>query len=157
MTIFCFNTNKEIIIDGCLLEYSPDLLHRLVLQEEIYVVIYPGSYTGIRKSVAIAKAIQIIKPDIKFYGTNLLINFASLFFPIVFFAEKHIIHIYNKNTQQISVNFSIEEVFQKYPDIVGNIINQNQQYIDFSLNNLYDNLNIITKKPLKLEYYDRFS
>lgn len=154
--LFDFSSGKQVVINGIILDYSEKLLKDIVINEDIYVITCPGSYTGIRKSISMVHAIKIYKPEINIYGINLLRDFATLFTDQdVFFEEKHITYYLNRKTNDII----LLNVFnaKNIKDAIGNIENQNGKIIDFSTSNIFSNIDLIEKKPIKLEYYDKFA
>lgn len=157
MVIFSFTHDHLVCIDGEIFIYSQDLLSKISLKNEIFIVNYPGSYTGIRKSLAIITALEVFNPKLKIFSINLLNNFANLFSHKVFFAEKHIIHYYEKN-QKIQLLSILElDNLLNNSEVLGNILNKDNKSIDFSLENIFKNIQFLEKTPWKQEYYDKFS
>lgn len=151
MVLFDFSKDKSVMIDGVLYEYNEDLLEKIIEHKEIFVIQYPGSYTGIRKSMAITKAISFLRP-IKVFGINLLRDFGFLFSKNgVFYKEKHIINVFDGH--KIYLVSKIEEI----PSGFWGNIEHNGGYIDFSIANVYQNLDKIQKIDVFQEYYDKFS
>lgn len=153
--ILFFCQTQLVIIDGQIFVYDTNLLDKLIRCDEIFVVTYPGSYTGIRKAIAITKAIGIIYP-IKFYGINLLRDFGALFYEKVFLFDGKYIHTFDKKSQQISLEIDLVNFLDKN-DFVGNVTNKNRLELDFSIENIFKNLERIPKMNIQQEYYDKFS
>ena len=158
MVIFYFINEHLISIDGIIFNYSIDLLSKIKNYNEIFVVNYPGSYTGIRKSIAITLAMNTIFPNIKTYSINLLSDFGIIFNNKIFFKEKHVIHFYDKEEQKMQLfSTSHLEILIQNSKILGNIQNIENKFIDFSLENIYKNIHLISKKILIQEYFDKFT
>lgn len=155
MVILDFSSSKQIFINSETLEYNENLLQNILKHNEIYVITYPGSYTGIRKSMAITKAIEITNPQIHIFGINLLRDFGSIFSEKIFFKEKHITHCYDKITDKIYLEHNFNP--QLSENFTGNIPNKDNKFIDFSLMNISKYIHMINKHSIFQEYYDKFA
>jgi len=123
---------------------------------EIFVVNYPGSYTGIRKSISILKAFEFLKIK-NIYSINLIRDFGGLFSSKVFFKENHIIHFFNRdNGESITLN-PISKLDYFLENALGNIPNNNGEYINFDILEIYNNLPKIPRIPMHQEYFDFFA
>jgi hypothetical protein len=128
----------------------------IVKHKNIFIVTYPGSYTGIRKSISIAKAIEIIHSEIKFYGINLLADFGTIFAGKVFFVEKNIVHFFDSAVGKIQLRNDLDNILLE-KNTLGNVENFEGKKIDFSLINIAKYIDQIPKHKIQQEYYDKFS
>ena len=143
MVLFDFsnvNLCHRVCIDGeifpfpRIIEEASGIFEAIINHEssEIFVVNYPGSYTGIRKSISILKAFEFLKIK-NIYSINLVRDFGGLFSSKVFFKENHIIHFFDRdNGENITLN-PISKLDYFLKNAIGNVPNNNNEYINFDI------------------------
>lgn len=152
--LFNFTQKQEIVYSGQLHEWQEDynLLHDFTF-DSVFVLVNPGSYMGIRKSLAIVHGIEITQ-NIEATGIDLL-DYLNLFGPSVAFLQgSYVWYRINRGETQLCT-------LDKIPPnafMISNIkINANCEIVPCDSLSIYNFLDRLPKLPVKQLFFDKFN
>lgn len=146
--LFNFSEKEEIIIDGNLNEFNFNLLKNIQPQE-IYVVVSPGSYLRIRKSLAIVYAICSVFST-RIIGIDIL-DHMRLFQKNVGFIQKK--HLWTYSNNQIVVKSIADCSESLYTNIPTSF---SLGLIDCSSLAIWHKLNELPELEPKQKFFDSY-
>ncbi len=152
-----FVTAKEEILDFDNLEVIS--LKNLKNVRRVIVVNYPGSYTGIRKAISIAKAIFVCFENVELLGFSVF-DYLNSISEKNFFIDKHMFWTDIKKSSEINQNFfPITELLNHFKEsnYISNEQTEISQKVDCSSKKLIEFIKVNNcLNPLTQIYNDKF-
>jgi tRNA A37 threonylcarbamoyladenosine modification protein TsaB len=127
---------------------------------KIIIINFPGSYVGIRNSMAIAKAFKFIYPEMQLFSLNLLRDYAAVNFPHIsshFYVINSMIYFYNSALDEFHIynkNILNLETYENEFSCNQIINNSKALLVNYSLSHIINSKFEISN--FKQEYFDKF-
>lgn len=139
-----FSKSKDIWVNNQIYPYADNILDKLRNITDLFIITTPGSYNGIRKSIAIAEAVKLYN-NCELYGVNLLTDIGPLLTnKNILFYDGPYKYFFCRKLNKVFLNPEFE--LSNYEDT-----------LDWSTNNIVKYLNNIQLNPLLAIYYDKFN